>query len=370
MKTTKEFVKELIEKHSDKFDYSKVIYRGAHEKIIVVCRKHGEFYPTANNHLRGSGCPKCWEKHNFTKDVFFERAIKVHGDRYDYSKVVYKNSYTPVEIICKKHDSFFQKPSDHWSGCNCPKCSKEKANFDLIVPWDVQVEKAKEKHGNKYTYIKKDSYTDSRDKATIICPFHGKFEQRFADHIFGEGCPFCSREKMIKAKTLTTEDFVKKARDVHGERYDYSLVEYVGATKKKVDIVCPKHGIFKQLPSAHAQGVGCPSCNSSKLEKVVEEILIKRKEKFCMQYMNENMKNIRLFKYDFLVKDALIVECQGVQHYKPINYFGGVDAFKKQINWDKMKKETAIKNGFSYLEIPYFLTYEEIENLIEEKLSD
>ena len=125
-KTKEEFIAKAKLVHGDKYDYSKVEYVGALTKVCIICPKHGEFCQEANSHLRGQGCPKCkYEKQTCTTDEFIAKAKKIHGDKYDYSKVEYVNDRTKVCIICPKHGEFWQTPNHHLSGCGCPKCGIE-----------------------------------------------------------------------------------------------------------------------------------------------------------------------------------------------------------------------------------------------------
>ena len=118
----KDFIEGARKVHGDKYDYSKAVYRGSESKICVICPQHGEFWPTANNHLNSSGCPQCVGR-TVTTERFIEKARAVHGDKYDYSKVKYVNSTTPVTIICPEHGEFQQKPTLHLCGNGCKECS-------------------------------------------------------------------------------------------------------------------------------------------------------------------------------------------------------------------------------------------------------
>lgn len=115
--TTEEWVAKAKIKRGDRYDYSKVVYIGAMKNVIIICKKHGEFLQSANNHLNTKrNCPKCSPILPLTTEQFIERAIKVHGDTYNYSKVEYKNKRTKVKIICKDHGVFEQTPHTHLYG--------------------------------------------------------------------------------------------------------------------------------------------------------------------------------------------------------------------------------------------------------------
>ena len=118
------FLQKSREVHGDKYDYSKVMFKGNRTKVCIICPIHGEFWQLPPNHMRGSGCPFCAdEKQRDTKEEFISKATKIHGDRYDYSKVKYVNSQTKVCIVCKEHGEFWQKANDHVQGRGCPICS-------------------------------------------------------------------------------------------------------------------------------------------------------------------------------------------------------------------------------------------------------
>ena len=137
---TKEFIEKAKQIHGDKYDYSKVIYNGAHEKVCIICPEHGEFWMKPNNHLNGQNCPRCalieqGINRRKTIEQFIKEAKEIHGDKYDYSKVVYTNNQTKIEIICPKHGSFWQTPLTHLRGSGCPECSLEnvaKQNLNIL----------------------------------------------------------------------------------------------------------------------------------------------------------------------------------------------------------------------------------------------
>jgi hypothetical protein len=112
------------------------------------------------------------------------------------------------------------------------------------------IQKSIEKHGNKYDYSLV-NYINNRTKVRIICPLHGEFEQNPYDHSTGIGCLKCSGKFKF-----TNEIFIKKSIEKHGNKYDYSLVEYINSVKK-VKILCPIHGEFNQSPNCHMGGKGC-----------------------------------------------------------------------------------------------------------------
>lgn len=131
------------------------------------------------------------------------------------------------------------------------------------------IREAKKIHGDKYDYSK--SISDGAfGKVTIICPVHGEFKQSARNHLRGEGCKKCAMDKLYILRTLTTDEFIQKAKNKFGNKYDYSLVKYV-ASKIKVKIICPSCGVFEQQPTNHLIGYGCPKCSG--LYKTTEEFI-------------------------------------------------------------------------------------------------
>ena len=125
---------------------------------------------------------------------------------------------------------------------------------------EIFIEQCKSKHDNYYDYSLVD-YTTSHNKVKIICPIHGIFDQEAGSHLKGYGCKKCASEKMSRERSHTTDQFIKKAKEVHGDRYDYSLVEYTNSTDK-VKIICPIHGTFIKEANSHIMGYGCNSCST------------------------------------------------------------------------------------------------------------
>jgi len=171
-----------------------------------------------------------------------------HQQQYDYSKVKYVRSNIPVIIICPYHGEFKQSPAHHLSGQKCPVCSgKVVHNTKSFIDASVSV------HGDKYDYSSA-NYINAKTKITIICPNHGKFDQiPFSHYGNKSGCPRCV------GKNKTTKDFIHKAVQIHGYKYDYSDTVYTGVFNKTI-IICPQHGKFRQTPDAHLAGKGCSEC--------------------------------------------------------------------------------------------------------------
>ena len=340
---TEEFIKRAKEKHGDKYNYDKVNYINSTTKVTITCFIHGDFEQTPQCHLHGYGCTECAGTKQLTTETFIEKAKSVHGDKYDYSKVNYKNNYTKVTIICPEHGEFEQEPRMHLSGSGCPKC----AHDSLKLTKEEFIKKSKEIHGDKYDYSKV-NYVNTYTRVVIICPIHGEFEQRPQDHLEGRGCQKCSLIEASNKNRDTTDEFIEKARKVHGDRYDYSKVNYIDH-KTPVTIVCPEHGEFEQIPSSHLLGYGCPVCSMSRLESRMRTFLIDHN--ICF-YHRMKWPWLKLQHVDFYLPEYNVaIECQGLQHFESVKYFGGEKHFSETVTRDKKKQKLCEENG---IKIIYF----------------
>ena len=339
-KSIEQFIKESRTVHGDKYDYSKVEYYNIDKKVCIICPEHGEFWQTPYHHLNGCGCPKCVGQGKTTEDVV-EKFKKIHGDKYDYSKVEYTNSLKKVCIICPEHGEFWQSPTNHLNGCGCPKCSnvKHKTTNEFI-------KESRTVHGDKYDYSKVE-YVNAHTKVCIICPEHGEFWQTPADNLNGHGCRKCSRKYLSDKNSVENSLlFIKKANAVHGDKYDYSKVEYVNA-HTKVCIICPEHGEFWQTPNKHLLGHKCPKCSESIIEKEIRVLLDKEGIKYVKEKRFNWMKTYRL---DFYLPDYNIgIECQGIQHFTELKPYYKDFSLDKQLERDEDKFQLCLTNGVSIL---------------------
>ncbi len=339
------FITKAHKVHGDKYDYSNVEYVNYETKVCIICPEHGEFWQTPHNHLNGKGCPKCSGCYVPTTEEWIVSARKVHGNKYDYSKVEYANNKTKVCIICAEHGEFWQKPNNHNNGQGCPKCGFEKSYENKTLTKEEFIKKAKKAHYNKYEYTKV-NYINTQTKVCIICPEHGEFWQTPNSHIQGHGCPKCRNEANGKRCSLSKEEFIKKANEVHKGKYNYDKVEYDG-NKTKVCIICAEHGEFWQKPNGHLSGQGCPKCNLSHLERSVMTYLDNADITYDYQ---KRFKWLGLQSLDFYLPDYSVgIECQGIQHFEPIERFGGKDSFIECQKRDKKKKALCEENGIKLL---------------------
>lgn len=253
--TTEEFIARARAVHGDKYDYSRAIYVRSSSPVEVICAQHGPFFPRADNHVaRKSDCPQCKGCAPTTLETFLARAKAVHGDKYDYSRVVYRGVQKKVEIVCPEHGSFWQIPMDHQKGRGCIPCGVIKCTSATTMTLARFIYRAKRRHGDKYDYSRVD-YKNSQTMVTIICPDHGEFQQRPHDHITRYGCAACAGRLKI-----SRDAFIERARAAHGDRYEYGAYQ---GFRRKAEAICKEHGTFLQVAKDHCDGHGCPSCAST-----------------------------------------------------------------------------------------------------------
>lgn len=270
-KTNAQFLRDAVAVHGDIFDYSRTDYVAAKTKVTIGCRQHGFFDVIPNNHLtsaKGAGCPACGQetrnaKQSYTQEDFLHKAREVHGDDYDYAKTVYIDSRTKVTITCPEHGDFVKIPASFLSGSRCPPCGyrlREQRQRDKYGAATKEfISRAKEAHGDTYDYARVE-YAGRHSPVTIICREHGVFDQRAGDHLNGSGCPVCGHVQRGVSQAFTREQFIEKAREVHGDKYAYDKVDYLNSATK-VTITCPDHGDFDQTGSSHIHGQQtCPAC--------------------------------------------------------------------------------------------------------------
>lgn len=313
------------------YDYSKVIYINNKTEVIIIClvldiigKIHGIFRQTPNFHLTRNGCKICRDeiKNRKKQERFIAEAIAFHGNKYNYDKVIYKGAYVNVIIFCPKlgHGDFPQAPGNHLR-CGCPKCSN-----NYRMSHDEFIEIVKKKHGDKYDYTDM-AYNGIKRDIEIKCIIHGKFWINAEIHMKGSECYECSKEKL-------RNNFIKKAIQKHGSKYDYSKVVYINNTTN-VQIYCIKGNHYTyQKPTSHLRTDGCNICYYWS----IEEIIIASKRIF-----GDDAYDYSKLKYKYGEKIILICKKHNKEFLQMLNSHlygnygcpscGSVGHSKKQIQW-------------------------------------
>ena len=348
--TTEFFVERAHKIHNFKYDYSKVNYVNNHTKIEIICPEHGSFYQVPLSHLSSSGCTKCsfrirGDKRKKTLQDFLIKSCLVHGNKYDYSKSIYKKVKIKVTIICPVHGEFKQTPDCHSRGAGCPLCyGNVKKTTDDFKKDAIEI------HGDRYDYSKV-NYINTNYPVTIICQKHGEFTQEPEKHLIRKhGCPLCGG-----SARLNNNIFIERSTKTHYGKYDYSKVEYINNIKPVI-IRCPVHGDFEQSPNAHLAGKGCNKCNYPQSKGVLKIIdyLTRKNIKYRTEHKFKDCKYKSQLPFDFIIYNFnILIEYNGGQHYFPVEQFGGEAAFKLQQKKDKIKVKYCEDNKIPLLVIPY-----------------
>ena len=205
MITTESYINDVQKVHKGRYDYSKTVYTKAVNSVIITCLTHGDFEQQAATHKNGSGCPKCRSEFiskisRHSKEQFISKAVSVHGKKYDYSKCVYTNNHTKVEVICPDHGSFWIAPNNHISQKQgCALCGYKSAAASNTKTTDTYIQQAAKVHDNKYSYANT-VYTKDANYITVTCKIHGDFSIIANNHLYGQGCQACSKYGFDKTK--------------------------------------------------------------------------------------------------------------------------------------------------------------------------
>lgn len=345
-------------------------------------------------------------------EEFINRVRQFHGDKYDLSKVEYKNNKTNIVLICPEHGEFFIRPDHIKRGC--PLCNRTNCGSHPTTNREEFIAKANKVHNNKYSY-NKTIYTNRQTKVCIVCPIHGEFWQTPHKHLYGQGCPKCGKINSQNAKYNTIEQFVTKAKLTHKIQYDFSKVNLHHPDKNgKITIICPYHGEFKMLPGnflngqncpkctgnhkyteqeiknkirkvhndkysldnlnytsvinpitlkckIHGEfktyisnivrrGDGCPLCKESHLERSCKDFFEKHKIKYVPKVTKTVFKWLDRQHLDFYLPDYNVaIECQGIQHFETVKIFGGEKTFLENIKRDIKKYKKCCDNKITLI---------------------
>lgn len=378
--TDVEFISRLKGTRGENYEYPNLPKILHHDTILtVICHEtdkfgneHGEFKKSVNTLLAGSGCPKCNRNSGISYDVFVSEAELKHGaGRYDYSlgKEMYKNTHTKILIHCNKCNiDFWQTPHNHLQGQGCPNCAgKFKYNTDSFIT----------KYRTLPTFnpnldFSNFVYTRTHDKCEIICHKldengieHGKFFMTPHNLLAGQTCPKCAIESRAEKRKLPFDEFINRLNNIFGNTITY-ISGYNGCHKlaKFSCNLCGKE--FMTTPDLIFQRCGCPNCGKSQMELLLQDYLIDNSIEFESQktfpwlIYNDNLS----LDYYFPKQNAAI-ECQGLQHFEPVEFFGGEDRFIIQKERDLAKLNLCSNNGII---IYYYSNITKYDMFLDHKL--
>ena len=301
--------------------------------------------------------------------LFIERANIRHNNFYDYSKFIYTGDSVKGIIICPLHGEFEQRPGVHVrQGHGCPKCKAIKTS-QRCLDKGYFINKLNKVRGNNYILL--GEYNGIHTTSKFKCIIHNiEFETQCSTtlrkHI--HPCPKCSigNNKYIKNRIKRGESFIHKSKHIHGDKYNYSKVEYVNIMKR-VSIICPIHGMFLQTPSDHLYGkCGCPVCSMPHGESRIAIYLKENHIENEYQYKVKLGESNHYFDF-YLPKQNIIISFNGLQHYKPIKYFGGIKSFKVLQERDQIKNKYCVDNNIKHIIIDY-KDIDKIENILDKHI--
>lgn len=372
--TTAEFVAKALKKHKGYYSYPLAEYKTGKDQIIVTCPVHGNFSMMAEGHLYGQGCRACGyarngKKKKESREDFIAEAVAVHGDFYDYSLVPVEmpGNRSKVPIICPIHGRFLQAPMNHKQGKGCRKCGREKARNGRSYSLDQFLGLVKKKGHSDLEFVQS-SWINYTTPMSMVCPNHGRFEQVPERLILGGfGCQKCGWEKGAELKKNSTEDFIRRSKELHGDRFTYELTDYRGSNEP-VKVTCKKHGVIElELAYYHLHGWGCRDCgldkHSSLGEEKISRWLKKEKIAFERQKAFPGLKRTRSLRYDFFVNAwNVVIEFNGQQHYQAFEPFGGQSTLELTQESDQIKFNFAQETG---LELVIIRFDDNIEDCLE-----
>ena len=358
-KTDAEFKQQVYDLVGDEYTFLDV-YTNSSTKIRVKHNKCGNIYEVTPNHfLRGIRCSYCSAKasgkaRRKTDAQFKKEIFDLVGNEYTFLDP-YQGVLTKIRVRHNKCNEIYEVTPAHFiSGRRCPAChgniKKTNAQFKKEV-FDLV--------GDEYTFL--DAYVNTRTKIRVKHNTCGNV-YTVAPHDFLKGtrCPYCAG-----LAKKTNNDFKKEIFNLVGSEYTI-LEPYINA-KTKIKVKHNKCGtIYKVRPYSFLEGYRCPYCNSPKGETIITKILDTLNIKYEYQKNFPNLRDAQPLSYDFYIPSQnILIEYQGLQHYQPIDYFGGKNAFDKQQKHDKLKSEYAKNHGYNLIAIPYTVdTFSKIKNYL------
>ena len=267
----------------------------------------------------------------------------------------YIDDKTPIKFKCLDCDwEWIVDPSHLKSGRTCPNCKKLNKRKQAEQNF---IERATKIHNNKYIY-EKIQYVKQQQKITITCRKHGDFEQTPAAHLRRQGCPLCAGNNFLRDR----EYFINLAKQKHGTRYDYSLVDYKNC-KSQVIIKCNKCGnTFQQTPDKHLAGQGCPKCRLKSQSILFDKLRnVFNEDEILWEASPKWLDNQRFDIY--FPKYNIAVEYDGKQHFVPVKQFGGNIGLAYTQQQDRLKEAKCLQNNCTLFRIKYDYTDQDFTQL-------
>ena len=345
-------------------------YKRAKDKVDVIHNYCGHRYKVSpDNFYRGKRCPKCSGRYRRNNSEFIDEVFDLFGDEYTFVEE-YVTGHTPIMVIHNICGNEYKvSPSSFLRGSACPKCSAKSRRKKLLKTNEDFVREIEGLVGNEYTFL--EEYKCHKTKIGIkhnICGHEYKVApQRFFN---GNRCKKCSDMRQTK----THEEFIEEVRSMIGNEYTFTE-EYINAITK-INVthnVCGQE--FLTTPNNFLGGNRCPLCNSSKGEQRVKDYLEKNHNTYEREFTFDDLRNIGKLRYDFAVfnrieeSPKLLIEFDGIQHFEPIEHFGGEEEFLIRQKNDRLKDDYAKLNNIPLLRISY-TEIDRVEEIIGKYLNE
>lgn len=416
-KGIEKFIEDAEKKHGKFYDYSKVKFNNIHDLVSIICPLHGEFKQKAIKHQSGQGCKNCNIGIVWNLDAFIKQAIEVHGEKYNYDNSKYLNTITKLEIFCNNcKKSFTQSPGSHLYGSGCPYCAGHMKLSD-----DAFKELLFEAHNGEIIAI--DEYVNIDTKITVkhLC---GNVWKSTPNHLLNrnQGCRVC----YIDSIRMSDIDFKQKLENRHNgeiialEKYSQSKIKIkvkhlncgkIWEVEPRVVMRCGCHDcagrksneeFLRELKIVHNNEItalepyittrnkilvkhicgnewyaapsyligketGCPWCATSKGNRYVADLLSSKNISFVREARFDSCKFKNTLPFDFYLPNLMaLIEYDGEQHFKSVEFWGGELGLQDRILKDNIKNKWAKDNGFKLFRIRYD---EDIEIKIAELFS-
>lgn len=251
--------------HGNTYDYTKTVYKNAIGRVIITCRKHGDFSIQARKHTNGEqGCSKCSRLISSGKQAktvvdFIRKSKELYGDKFTYNNSIYTNNKTKLVVTCREHGDFSILPNNHYKGLGgCKYCAKNSSAKLTTKKPEKFLSEAVSLHKEKYDYSKT-KYVKSKQKVIVTCKVHGDFKTIPTDHLKGVGCPKCGAIRTAESGRKSAKDFLEECKSIHGDNYIYDKLCYTHS-HSKITVTCKVHGDFNISPSNFLAAKGCRKC--------------------------------------------------------------------------------------------------------------
>jgi hypothetical protein len=382
----KSFIIKSKEIHGNSFDYSLFEYSGSRKKSTLICKKcRTQFLTTPSNNLLGKGCKNCFEIKRVKDSNILDKVKEKHPNfKFDFTG--YKNVDTNIKFECNlghKSDGCVRniirtkniciKCIPEISEKNLSKIERNNLSIVSINGKSINVECKKcnytitdnirnltyEKFQCKYCILLDKSEVLKYGKSKLvkinggiidlICCNGHEYKQNRINLIQNKCCKKCYDIEKHKSSDEILEMFLEK----HGDSFKYDMQNYKNQ-QSKIEITCKSGHKFHQKVSNHLQGKGCLTCNESSGEREIKVILDSLNINYTTQKKFDDCKYQEKLPFDFYLDEFnILIEYDGIQHFKPIEYFGGINGFEKTKIRDKIKNEYCKKNNIHLIRVSY-----------------